>query len=89
MADAARGSESAEELSAQDRLCDFTYIDDVVEGVVRVLDHRAAPNPVWSGDSPDPATSPAHYRVYNIGNRRAGRGEHGDRSDRARAWAKG
>jgi UDP-glucuronate 4-epimerase len=69
MADAARGSESAEELSAQDRLCDFSYIDDVVEGVVRVLDHRAAPNPVWSGDSPDPATSPAPYRVYNIGNR--------------------
>ena len=40
-------------------LRDFTYIDDVVEGVVRVLDHPAAPNPVWSGDSPDAATSPA------------------------------
>src|SRR5829696_3322795 len=50
-------------------LRDFTYIDDVVEGVIRVLDHPAAPNPVWSGDSPDPATSPAPYRVYNIGNR--------------------
>ena len=50
-------------------LRDFTYIDDVVEGVVRVLDRPAAPNPVWSGDSPDPATSPAPYRVYNIGNR--------------------
>ena len=48
-------------------LRDFTYIDDVVEGVVRVLDHPAAPNPAWSGDSPDPATSPAPYRVYNIG----------------------
>ena len=34
-----------------------------------MLDHPAAPNPVWSGDSPDPATSPAPYRVYNIGNR--------------------
>jgi len=50
-------------------LRDFTYIDDVVEGVIRVLDRPAAPNPGWSGDSPDPATSPAPYRVYNIGNR--------------------
>lgn len=47
---------------------DFTYIDDIVEGVVRTLDNIAAPNPEWSGDSPDPATSLAPYRVYNIGN---------------------
>ncbi len=47
---------------------DFTYIDDIVEGVVRTLDKVAAPNPQWSGDSPDPATSSAPYRLYNIGN---------------------
>jgi UDP-glucuronate 4-epimerase len=47
---------------------DFTYIDDIVEGVVRVSDRIAAPNPAWSGDAPDPATSRAPYRLYNIGN---------------------
>jgi len=47
---------------------DFTYIDDVVEGVVRVIDNTAAPNPKWSGDQPDPATSYAPFRIYNIGN---------------------
>jgi len=47
---------------------DFTYIDDVVEGVVRVLDRSAAPNPLWSSDMPDAATSSAPWRVYNIGN---------------------
>jgi UDP-glucuronate 4-epimerase len=47
---------------------DFTYIDDIVEGVVRVLDHRAERNPAWSGEHPDPGTSFAPYRVYNIGN---------------------
>ena len=47
---------------------DFTYIDDIVEGVVRILDRVAAPNPDWSGDDPDPATSSAPYRLYNIGN---------------------
>ncbi len=47
---------------------DFTYIDDVVEGVVRTLDHPAAPNPTWSGDRPDPGTSSAPARIYNIGN---------------------
>jgi UDP-glucuronate 4-epimerase len=49
-------------------LRDFTYIDDIVEGVVRVLDKPARPNPSWSGDAPDPATSNAPYRLYNIGN---------------------
>jgi UDP-glucuronate 4-epimerase len=47
---------------------DFTYIDDIVEGVVRVLDRPASPNPAWSGDAPDPGTSAAPYRLYNIGN---------------------
>jgi len=47
---------------------DFTYIDDIVEGLVRVLDRPAEPNPAWSGDAPDPASSAAPYRIYNIGN---------------------
>ncbi len=47
---------------------DFTYIDDIVEGVVRVMDNPAKGNPEWSGDSPDPASSYADYRIYNIGN---------------------
>jgi len=47
---------------------DFTYIDDIVEGVVRVLDRPATINSSWSGDSPDPSSSMAPWRVYNIGN---------------------
>jgi UDP-glucuronate 4-epimerase len=47
---------------------DFTYIDDIVQGVVRANDKVAAANPEWSGDRPDPATSSAPYRLYNIGN---------------------
>jgi UDP-glucuronate 4-epimerase len=47
---------------------DFTYIDDIVEGVVRILDNPSQPNPRWSGDHPDPGTSSAPYRLYNIGN---------------------
>ncbi len=46
---------------------DFTYIDDIVEGVVRVLDQPAEANPEWSGDNPDPHSSSAPYRLYNIG----------------------
>ena len=46
---------------------DFTYIDDIVEGVVRVIDRPAAPDPAWSGARPDPSASCAPYRVYNIG----------------------
>ena len=49
---------------------DFTYVDDIVEGVIRVLDRVAAPNPNWSSDTPDPATSTAPYRLYNIGSNR-------------------
>lgn len=44
------------------------HIDDIVEGVVRVTDRTPAPNPEWSGDAPDPGTSYAPYRIYNIGN---------------------
>jgi UDP-glucuronate 4-epimerase len=47
---------------------DFTYIDDIVEGIVRVLDRVATPNPEWNGNDPDPGTSRAPWRVYNIGN---------------------
>ena len=47
---------------------DFTYIDDIVEGVVRVIDKIPQANPNWSGDNPDPCTSPAPYQLYNIGN---------------------
>ena len=49
---------------------DFTYIDDIVEGVIRVLDQPASSNPSWAGHSPDPGTSIAPWRVYNIGNNR-------------------
>jgi UDP-glucuronate 4-epimerase len=47
---------------------DFTYIDDIVEGVVRVIDKPAQPNPGWSSEDPDSGSSKAPYRVYNIGN---------------------
>lgn len=47
---------------------DFTFIDDIVQGVVRTLDNVAKPNPEWSGLNPDPATSKAPWRIYNIGN---------------------
>ena len=49
---------------------DFTYIDDIVEGVIRILDRPAQSNPMWSGDLPDPGTSKDAWRVYNIGNSR-------------------
>ncbi len=47
---------------------DFTYIDDIVEGVVRVMGRLPQPNPDWSGDRPDPGTSYVPYKIYNIGN---------------------
>ncbi len=47
---------------------DFTYIDDIVEGVARILDRLPAPDPGWRGEAPDPATSFAPYRIFNIGN---------------------
>jgi len=47
---------------------DFTYIDDIVEGIVRVMGRLPAPNPAWSGERPDPGTSYVPYKIYNIGN---------------------
>ena len=47
---------------------DFTYVDDIVNGVIRVVDKPATPNLLWDGDLPDPGTSKAPWRVYNIGN---------------------
>jgi len=49
---------------------DFTYVDDIVEGVVRLTEKPPKGNPQWDGAHPDPATSPAPYRIYNIGNNR-------------------
>ncbi len=49
---------------------DFTYIDDIVEGVYRVIYKLPEPDPDWNGDDPDPCTSYAPYRIYNIGNNR-------------------
>lgn len=49
---------------------DFTYVDDIVQGVVRSMDHVAQPDAAWNSDEPDPATSSAPYRIYNIGNNR-------------------
>ena len=49
-------------------LRDFTYIDDIVEGIVRVVDHPPQGNEDWNGKAPDPSTSPAPYKIYNIGN---------------------
>lgn len=51
-----------------DMMRDFTYIDDIVEAMVRLIDRKAAPDPAWDGQSPDPASSNAPYRLYNIGN---------------------
>ena len=47
---------------------DFTYVEDIAEGIIRTAQHVATPNAVWQGNSPDPGTSNAPYRIYNIGN---------------------
>jgi UDP-glucuronate 4-epimerase len=47
---------------------DFTYVDDIVEGIVRLLPNAPKPNPNWNAERPDPATSFAPYKIYNIGN---------------------
>jgi UDP-glucuronate 4-epimerase len=49
---------------------DFTYVEDIAEGVVRAADRIATADPRWTGEDPDPATSSAPYRIYNIGNSR-------------------
>lgn len=51
-----------------DMLRDFTYIDDIVEALIRIVDRPAASHPAWTSEAPDPATSRAPYRLYNIGN---------------------
>lgn len=51
-----------------DMLRDFTYVDDIVEGVIRVIDSTPTPNKEWNGENPDPSTSTAPYKIYNIGN---------------------
>jgi len=51
-----------------DMVRDFTYVDDIVEGVIRTMDQPAAPDARWNGEQPDPATSYAPWRIYNIGN---------------------
>jgi UDP-glucuronate 4-epimerase len=51
-----------------DMIRDFTYVDDIVEGVVRLLDRPAEPDPTFNSDEPDPATSNVPYRIFNIGN---------------------
>ena len=50
---------------------DFTYVDDVVESIIRLIDHTPQTDPNWTGDKPDPASSAAPWRVYNIGNHSA------------------
>lgn len=47
---------------------DFTYVDDIVEAITRIVNMPAAPNPEWTGNSPDPSSSTAPYKIYNIGN---------------------
>ena len=47
---------------------DFTYIDDIISGVLLAIDHPATPNPMWNSEDPDPASSSAPYRIYNLGN---------------------
>jgi UDP-glucuronate 4-epimerase len=49
---------------------DFTYVDDIVNGLIAALDHVATPDPAWNSAAPDPSTSKAPYRIYNIGNQR-------------------
>ena len=56
-----------------DHARDFTYIDDIVAGVVGMLDPTATSDPAWNGEAPDPSTSSAPYRIYNIGNNRPAR----------------
>lgn len=51
-----------------DMLRDFTYIDDIDEGVIRTIDNVATPNSDWSSINPEPSSTPAPYRIYNIGN---------------------
>jgi UDP-glucuronate 4-epimerase len=67
-AEAIRKGESIKVFNHGNMIRDFTYIDDIVEGVIRVVDHPPAGNTEWDGQAPDPSTSRAPYKVYNIGN---------------------
>lgn len=67
-AKAIRSGEPVQLFNGGDMMRDFTYVDDIVEGVVRVLDRPPAGDPNWSGLTPDPAGSKAPYKLYNIGN---------------------
>lgn len=67
-ADAIRQGKPIKVFNKGEMMRDFTYIDDIVEGVVRVMDVLPQPDPAWNGDSPDPGTSPAPYKIFNIGN---------------------
>jgi UDP-glucuronate 4-epimerase len=67
-ADKMRNGQPIEVYNNGNMMRDFTYIDDIIEGVVRLLDHKATPNPEWKSNNPDVATSNAPYRIYNIGN---------------------
>jgi len=65
---AALAGEAIKVFNHGDMLRDFTYVDDIIEGVVRVIDKPASANDAWQGSAPDPASSSAPYRIYNIGN---------------------
>lgn len=67
-AEAIRAGRPIDVYNGGDMLRDFTYIDDIVEGVTRVLDRVPGPDPAWEPERPDPASSSAPYRVYNLGN---------------------
>ena len=67
-ADAMLHGRSIKVFNNGDMLRDFTYIDDLVEGVLRVIDHIPSSNPDWDAEFPDPASSTAPYKIYNIGN---------------------
>ena len=65
---AALAGEAIKVFNNGDMLRDFTYIDDIVEGVIRVIDNPASADPTWSGMAPNPGSSSAPYKIYNIGN---------------------
>ena len=70
-AEAIRTGKEIEVYNNGDMLRDFTYIDDIVEGTLRVLDSVPVPDPAWDPGNPDPASSSAPYRIYNIGDRKS------------------
>ena len=67
-AEAARRGESINVYNHGDMMRDFTYVDDIVEGIYRTTKHIPKSNTTWSGEHPDPSYSSAPYKVYNIGN---------------------